>query len=283
MKTRFFSAALATTLALPFTANAFVSPSWLVGPVGPQVPLAAPGAPPAAPAVPYTASAPMYAPPMSMPGGSVPLLPMQPADQSFRAPLTFDIRGFYGFLALPDSTFTTDMSGLEMEFACYFTPRNAFTIGVSFGAGFNDNVSYMQTPHGSVPVADDFVRTDFSVMLGYRFTQALTPYTTLSFSLRGGLDVQDLSYSEYDEPKGWQRDWGWLGDRSSGDARCGFGYAASVMLETQLSRQMQLQIGYQFRGATTRPDTPATSWGASAESVHSLRWHEVHIGLRFVF
>ncbi len=299
MNTRFLSSALVATLTLPLTAKAFVSPSWTVGPVAPPPAnsYAAPAetyAPPVA--QPYAAP---YAPPaMStmntapMPGGSVPLLqPMYASSWDYRALFSCDVNGFYGFRAAPHSTYATDMAGMEIEFACYFTPRQAITLGFSVGVGGNDAVNTIDTQYGPTPVSENFTRSDITFSLGYRFTQALTPRTSISFGIKGGLDIQNLSYDDFWGSRNAGGFWEWNGwsydyvydDFTYSETRCGFAYAASVTLETRLTPRTQLQIGYQYRGATTEPDAPSVVPGGAPVSARSLRWHEVHVGLRFVF
>ncbi len=206
---------------------------------------------------------------------------------------SFDIRGFYGFRAVPRSTYATDIIGLEVEFACYFTPRQAITLSASFGKGGNDAVNFMETPEGPVPVSEDYRRSDITLMLGYRFTQELTERVTLSLGLRGGLDVQRLSYEDSQARIRDKGHWEWdndgeqyelvYDDHCYGKTRCGFAYAASVTLERRLTERLMLQLGYQYRGATTTPQAPSSIPGGSSVSAHAARWHEVHFGLRLQF
>ncbi len=184
-------------------------------------------------------------------------------------PYTLDIRGYYGFRALPHSACATDMVGAEAEFACYVTPRQAVTFSGSFGFGRHDARVPENRAGGPAFMSEEFSRNDFAFMVGYRFTQPLSPYVSLSFGVKGGVDIQELSCDED------------RGDRS--EISCGFGYAAYATLEAQLGWRTRLQLGYQFRGATTRPDAPGGYEESPAVSVHSLRWHEVHLGVRFLF
>ncbi len=269
MKTQLFSAALAAALCLLLTAKADGDTPYR------------PGAPVPAPTAPASVQ------PM-MPGGRATVLPLGSTNY-IRHPFTFDIRGFYGFRAVPHSTLATDMAGMEAEFAWYVTPRQAVTLSASFGSGGNDAVNVIETPHGFVPVSEDYTRSDVTVILGSRFTPALTPRTTLSFGLKGGLDIQRLTYDDfwgkyYDGYHGWYGyDDYYYDDHSYGKSTCGFAYAASVMLETRITRQVMLQFGYQFRGATTQPKVPCVVPGGPYDSAHAMRWHELHLGLRVVF
>ncbi len=206
---------------------------------------------------------------------------------------SFDIHGFYAFRAAAHSVYATDMKGVEAEFAWYLTPRQAFTLGASFGTGGSDTANYVDTPQGRLAVSEDFSRTDVSVMLGYRYTQPLTQRTRLSFGLKAGLDVQNLSYDDVQAERADEGYWEWNDFSGSYEqkksshryskTRCGLGYAASVTLETKLTERMLLLLGYQYRGATTEPQAPSIVPGGPGVSARSLRWHEIHLGLRFEY
>ncbi len=277
MNSRTLTTVLAATLALPLTAQGTsLFPERTNTPYGVPVRL---GEQPVAPIAPQPeTSACAEALQAEAPAPRAATLPMPFMPQE-RPRFSFDVRGFYGFRAVPHSVYATDMAGMETEFAWYVTPRQALTLGASFGMGGNDSVNYIHTPHGLSPVSEDFTRSDFNLMLGYRFTQMLTPRTSISFALKGGLDVQELSYDEFGGCWGWNCGCG----HSYGETTCGFAYAASVTLVTQLTRRTMLQLGYQFRGATTEPDAPSIVPGGAPVPASSLRWHELHLGLRFLF
>ncbi len=272
MNTRILTAALTASLALPLCARAqgeSMFPAYTNTPYGVPIRL---GEQPMAPVV---ASPQPVAPVVpTVPAAMPPQQQMVPAAmpqqvQVRHSPFTLDVRGYYGFRAVPNSACATDMAGMEAEFACYLNPFQAVTFSGSFGYGRHDAHDFA----GPAFAPEDFSRSDFSLMVGYRFTQPLTPYTSLSFGIKGGLDVQELSCDDaWGAPRGDRRETG-----------CGFGYAASAMLETKLSRRTMLQVGYQFRGSTTKPDCPERAFGAPPVSVHSLRWHEVHVGVRVLF
>ncbi len=246
--------------------------------------------PPAAPAVPADVSNTL---PPTEPTSWVTPLPAPSRDMMVRerSRVSLDMRGFYGFRAVPHSRYATDMLGMEAELAYYVTPRQAITFSAGFGSGGTDSVNLLDGPHGPMPVSEDFTRSDITLMLGYRFTQPLTARTSLSFGLKGGLDIQELSYDDYWGKYHDEGHWEWThgeheyvyDDHSYGRKRCGFAYAASVTLETKLTRRGMLQLGYLFRGATTKPDAPSTIPGGPEMAAHTLRWHEVHLGVRFLF
>ncbi len=204
-----------------------------------------------------------------------------------------DIHGFYGFRAAAHSVYATEMKGVEAEMAWYFTPRQAFTLSLSYGTGGGGDTNYIDTPQGPLAVSEDFSRSDFTLMLGYRFTQPLTQRTTLSFGLKGGLDVQWLGYDDVQAELNDEGYWEWdedignyehvKNDHSYSNTRCGFAYAASVTLETRLTEHLRFLLGYQYRGATTEPQAPSIVPGAPGTPARSLRWHEVHVGLRIEY
>ncbi len=267
MNTRFLTATLAASLALPLSAWGHPYGVTSVYTVPPSGPVLAPAPPAVAPVAPIAA-------PAVAPGRGMPLPPQYaPSPKRY----SFDLRGFYGFRAVPHSVYATDMVGMEAEFAWLYSPRQALTLSGSFGTGGNDRVNYVHTPRGPIPVSEDFTRSDITLMGGYRFTQPLTQNTSISFSLKGGLDIQRLSYDDF--CPGYDH----YDCHSYGETRCGFAYAAAVTLETRLTQNIMLQLGYQFRGSTTKPDAPSIVPGGASSSAHSLRWHEVHLGLRFAF
>ncbi len=204
-----------------------------------------------------------------------------------------DVRGYCGLRAVPHSWHATDMWGLEVELAYSFTPRQAITFSASIGRGGNDEVNVMETPEGPMAVSEDFTRTDFSAMVGYRFTQPLSARTRIAFGIKCGLDVQHLSYEDSEAARRDEGHWEYddidgehefvYDDHSYGETSCGFAYAASVMLTTQLTEHTSLLLGYQFRGATTEPDAPSVVPGGPSVSTSAMRWHEIHAGVHFVF
>ncbi len=224
---------------------------------------------------------------------AVPAAPAAPAAPSRLGRFSCDLRGFYGFCSASGDPCAADLWGMEAEFAYAFTPRQAITLSLSFGSGGNSDVNVMQTPEGPVPVSEDFTRSDFTLMLGYRFTQRLTEKTRLSFGIKGGLDVQHLSFDDYEAARRDEGHWEYDdvtgervfvdGDHRYGETTCGLAYAASVTLTTRVGAHTQLLLGYQFRGATTEPDAPSTIPGGPVSAAGALHWHEIHLGARFVF
>ncbi len=207
---------------------------------------------------------------------------------------TLDLHGFYGFRAVPHSQYATDIYGFEAELGYHVSRRQAFTLTLSYGAGGNDRVNMVQTDKGPWPVSEDFERSDFNLLLGYRFTQPLTGRTRLSIGLKGGLDVQGLSYDDYWRKREYEDnppDWDWDEDRPERypdynykETTCGFAYAASVMLETKMSDRFSFLLGYQYRGSTTEPDVPSVvPGGGLGGKARAMGWHELHVGIRASF
>ncbi len=200
---------------------------------------------------------------------------------SARTPYTLDINVFYAFRAVPHSKYATDMAGIEAELAYAFTPNHAITFTLSFGSGGDDRVNYVNTGNGYWPTSADFERSDFQAMVGYRYTCHLTKRTSLSFGAKCGLDVQRLSYDDIWRYGGWGWDYYYRDDY--GKTRCGFAYALAATIQTRLTEHTMLQIGYQFRGATTDPSAPDVVPGGPSQEAHTIRWHEVHVGVRIQF
>ncbi len=240
-------------------------------------------------AVPYTMApySPVSGPVPMCAAPAVAVPAWQPAPLRPVYGLTFDAHAFYGFRAVPHSRYATDIGGGELEVGYHVSPRQAFTLTMSYGLGGDDRTNYVETEHGPCPVSEDYRRGDFNLLLGYRFTQPLTERTSLSFGLKGGLDVQTLSYDNYWHGRGhWdhgRRCHCDADDDRDSETTCGFAYAASVMLETKINEHWSVMFGYQFRGATTEPDAPPMVPGGELGKARSMRWHEVHIGVRASF
>ncbi len=243
-------------------------------------------------ATPPPASAVDVAPPSALIGGT-PVIRVVESETYWRDPFAVDVHGYYGVQAGGSSDYAPDMWGVDADFAWYFTPRQAVTFSVLAGWGQQDETNYLATDKGRIPISEDFSRFDCAFMLGYRFTQALTNRTSVSFGLKGGLDIQELSFDNVqaslrdeghwvwdaaDDSYEWQKD-----SHRYGHTRSGFAYAASVTLETRVAEHVMLQLGYQYRGTTTEARVPAALPGENSRSAPTLRCHEIHAGLRIVF
>lgn len=212
------------------------------------------------------------------------MTPLQEVDYTtlprYRNPHAYalDVHAAYGFSAAPSSRFETDMFGIEVEGAFYFTPRQAVTLSLGIAGGGDDHRYWMGDDRGNYwPFTDSYDRTNVTLMAGYRFTQPLGRFVTLNLGAKCGLDVQYLSV---DYGYGF-RDWWDDGDQDGTAA--GLGYAGYVGLTFQLTRNTSLEIGYQYRGATTKPKAKSGCWDAPDFKASSMRWHEMRVGWRCHF
>lgn len=209
--------------------------------------------------------------------------PMQEVDYStlprYRNPhaYTVDVHAAYGFSAAPSSKYETDMFGCEVEGAFYFTPRQAVTLSLGVAGGGDDHHYWVSDGSHYWPFTDSYDRTDITLMAGYRFTQPLGRYVTLSLGAKCGLDVQYLSV---DYGYGF-RDWWDDGDQDGTSA--GFGYAGYAGFGFQLSPHVSLEVAYQYRGATTKPRAKSGYVDVPDYKASSMRWHEVRVGFRCRF
>lgn len=187
----------------------------------------------------------------------------------------------YGFCAAPDSEFSTDMFGVELEGAYHFHSHQALTLAMGFAGGGEDRFYWVLDEKGAVyPFTHDYDRSNFYLMAGYRADLPLGKRVSLSLGARCGLDVQRLGI---DYGPGWRGGWGYGYDDS--DTAAGWGYAAYAKVTVALTPQSSLEVGYQFRGSTTQPKAGWGYWGGD-EPPHTaadLRWHEVRVGFRFHF
>lgn len=205
--------------------------------------------------------------------------PGMPAAEPFRWEV--GANASYGFSANPSSRFETDVLGIELEGARYITPHQALTLSAGFAAGSHDRDYYVREGRHYFPFEDDYTRSDMYLMAGYRATVTLAHRFALSFGAKGGLDVQSL------RTKYGYRAWGYWDDEwdanAKTDTKAGFGYAGYVNLSFEAYPQTFIEVGYQYRGATTQPRARYHGWqeGApEASKTPDMRWHEVRIGVR---
>lgn len=187
---------------------------------------------------------------------------------------TFAANAFYGFNAAPDSTFSADMAGLELGGAFYITPKQALTLSLSVAA---DTQTCDWFDDHCYPLDDPYDRVDISLLAGYRFTQPLGRRLSLSLGAAGGLDIQRLAVDCY-----YRDRHGWFGEYQASGTRCGFGYAGYAELGFLLAPCARLTVGYQYHGATTKPEAKDHLFG-DRYSAGDMRWHEVRVGVDFCF
>lgn len=187
----------------------------------------------------------------------------------------------YGYLAVPNSKYATDVVTCTLEGAYNFTPQHAATLslGLAGGGETNDYWVYDPNHHESYPFTDSFDRTSFTVMAGYRFTHPLTRSVSLQLGAKCGLDVQELDIKY---GKGWSAyPYKYRGTKS--DTSVGMAYAGYANLLFHVAKNADLVLGYQFSGSTAKPSPSSDDPQWPRHNISTLRWHEVHAGVIFHF
>lgn len=194
---------------------------------------------------------------------------------------TVDMLIGYGFKAVPNSKYATDVVTCELEGAYNLTPRQAITLSVGLAGGgeTNDYWVHEERPHRDYPFTDSYDRLSFTVMAGYRFTQPLTRGVSLQAGAKCGLDVQTL---DVDYGYGWS---GYPYNYRDGksDTQAGMAYAGYVNLLFHVARNADFVVGYQFRGSTAKPSPSTGEPEPQRFHTSTMRWHEIHIGAAFRF
>lgn len=196
----------------------------------------------------------------------------------------FGANAGYGFSAAPDSRYETDMMGLELEAARYLTKHQALTLTLGLAGASHDRHCFVDDGQHAYLFEDDYDRSNFYVMGGYRAVVVVSNRVALSLGVKGGLDVQSLR-TEYGYPlccpSYWYDD---LNGKT--DTKAGFGYAGYVNVSVEVTPQTFVELGYQYRGATTRPHARYADWGEGTPEgakAADMRWHEVRLGVRHRF
>lgn len=187
---------------------------------------------------------------------------------------TFAMNAFYGFNAAPDSPYSADMAGIELGGAFYMTPRQALTLSISVAADTQTRDCWGDHCN---PFDNPYDRVDISLLAGYRFTQPLGRYISLTLGAAGGLDIQRLAVNCYCRDRR-----GWYDEYQASGTRCGFGYAGYAEIGILLAPRARFTVGYQYHGATTKPEAKDHISG-DRYSAKDMRWHEVRMGVDFCF
>lgn len=188
----------------------------------------------------------------------------------------------YGFLAVPDSKYATDVTTCELEGAYRLSARQELTLSLGLAGGGETNDYWINNPHRheSYPFTDSFDRLSFTVMAGYRFTQPLTRSISLQLGAKCGMDVQTL---DVDYGYGWSGNPYYRYRDGKSDTCVGMAYAGYAHLLFRVTNNAELMVGYQFRGSTAKPSPKSNDPEWTPAHVSALRWHEVRIGASFHF
>lgn len=176
--------------------------------------------------------------------------------------------------------YARDIVDTELELARYLSPRHALTCSLSFAFAYYNNDG--NSPMGKY-YTDGYDRDLTALMLGYRFTQRLGRYYTISLGAKAGPEINSLNVDYGRDiregrnfhlpPCAWE-----YGNTHS---RLGLAYAAYATIGLPLSHkeQVSLNIGYQFRGTTSAPKAER-GFGADAYTIRTnpMQWHEVRVG-----
>lgn len=197
-------------------------------------------------------------------------------------PYAVDLTIGYGFLAVPDSKYATDMVAFELEGAYKLDAHHALTFSVGYAGGGECHDYWVHERGGEnrdYPFTDSFDRTCFTMMVGYRFTQPLTQSICLQVGAKCGMDVQTL---DIDYGYGWSSAYKrYRHDKV--DTAVGMAYAGYANVLFRIARNTDLMAGYQFRGSTAKPSPSSNDPIWTPARVTALRWHELHVGVMFHF
>ena len=191
---------------------------------------------------------------------------------------SFDVNVGYGFEAVPDSEYACDMTTVEAEGAYYLAPHHALTLSLGFAGGGRTNDYCVAWGPFYVPFTDSFDRNNFTLMGGYRFSHMIGRYAILQVGAKAGLDVQSLRVD-----KGFGRHLDDCCSHGKSDTAAGLAYAGYAMIGFFVNENTCVHLGYQFRGATSKPSVSnPMPWGEDYKA-HSMRWHEVRVGFTYHF
>ena len=181
--------------------------------------------------------------------------------------------------------YDTDIYSLELELAYNLNHYNALTLGLSMGMGGGDESMWLPGHRGPRYFEYDYTRSSIACMLGYRLQVPITERVTFVMGAKGGLDNQSISLDYYPHEYRYDPyDDTYYNDPEQRDHKFGLTYAAYAGLSFNLSEKTSLEVGYQFRASTARPEV-RREWehGNPTVKVPEMGLHEVRVGLRFNF
>ena len=201
------------------------------------------------------------------------------AKPEFQAPrYTLDVQGMYGFRAMPASRYAGETYGVEIEGAKYLDRNSAFTLSLGIMSAGSDDRYWVQDTGTGVyyPWTNDYTRTSFTLMGGYRFTKPLGKRVELNFGVKCGLDVQNLSITD-------GIGYGYYWDDDKDNTAVGFAYAASAGISVRLTPNVAVEAGYQYFGSTAKPKVRAIYANEPDYSTSTVRYHQIKLGVRCYF
>ncbi len=197
----------------------------------------------------------------------------------------FGVNFVGGFSNGNGELYDTDIYSVEIELAYDLNKYNALTLGMSMGMGGGDEAMWLPGRKGPRYFEYDYTRAPITFMLGYRLQVPITNRVTFVMGAKGGLDIQSISLDYYPHEYRYDPDDDtYYNDPEQRDHKFGLTYAAYAGLSFKLSEKTSLEVGYQFRASTARPEV-RREWehGSPTVKVPELGLHEVRVGLRFDF
>lgn len=181
--------------------------------------------------------------------------------------------------------YDTDIYSIELELAYDLNKYNAVTMGMSLGVGSGDESMWLPGHRGPRYFEYDYTRSPLTFMLGYRLQLPVTKRITFAMGVKGGLDIQSISLDYYPHEYRYDPDDdSYYNDPEQRDHKVGLVYAGYAGINFKIGQQTSLEVGYQFRASTARPEV-CREWepGCPTVKVPELGLHEVRVGLRFDF
>lgn len=207
--------------------------------------------------------------------------PAAAQSQAPEQPLRYalEINAGYAFKAVPDSRFACDMTTAELEGAYFIMPHHAVTLSLGYAGGGSTRDYWVWNGKGYTPFTDSFDRSSFTVMAGYRYSRMLGRYVLLQTGVKAGLDVQTL---DVDYGPGWHP-YPYARYDGQDDTVAGLAYAGYASVGFFITESACLHAGYQFRGSTASPSAASEIPDVPDFRAHSMRWHELRVGLTVHF
>ena len=192
---------------------------------------------------------------------------------------SLELNAGYGFKAMTGGKYECDMAGMELEGAWYVAPHHALTLSIGYAGGGRTDDYWVVGREGAYPFTDSYDRDSFTLMAGYRYSRMLGKYLIFQAGAKCGMDVQTL---DVDYGFGWHA-YPYDSFKGQDGTAVGMAYAGYTYLGFFVSPSVCLHAGYQFKGSTAKPSADSGFPDEPKFRTHSLRWHEVRVGLTVHF
>lgn len=199
----------------------------------------------------------------------------------------------YGICGSRDEDFASDIVGLNWEGALFITQHHLLTLSGGLYVGVETHHDDVEKDGFLYP--HEYNRSGFTLMVGYAYSRQLSERWQVDLGVSGGLDCQLLDVDDaavprprrrgQSDPFGTDDDWyvedEWDDGQRSRDF--GFTYAGYVCLGYRVSEKIIVSLGYRYRASTAAPKAHYAYVNAPSRKAGSLAWHEVHLGLTYLF